>query len=119
MASSAIPAICKPVMIKGIPYYDGGISDAIPVKRAMDMGCDKVVCLLSKSRNYVKNPEKMKLLYSVMCRKYPNAVEDMNRRHLMYRKCQKRMFKLEDEGKAFLFSLETDEKMSTYTMDPT
>ena len=117
MASSAIPAICKPVMINGVPYYDGGISDAIPVKRAMDMGCDKVVCLRSKSRNYVKNPEKMKLLYSIMCRKYPNAVEDMNRRHLMYRKCQKRMFKLEEEGKAFLFSLETDEKMSTYTMD--
>ena len=118
MASSAIPALCRPVFIDGVPYYDGGISDALPLKRAFDMGCDKVVCVLSKSRNYVKQPEKMKAVYSVMCRKYPNAIKDMNNRHIMYKKKQDFMYKAEEKGKAFIFSLETDLKFSTYTMDP-
>lgn len=39
MASSAIPAACRPVEINGGPYYDGGIADAIPVRHAMEEGC--------------------------------------------------------------------------------
>ncbi len=117
MASSAIPAVSKPVMIHGKPYFDGGISDAIPVQRAFDMGCDKVVCILSKSRYFIKTPEKNKLLYSALCRKYPKTIADLNNRHRMYKKCQDKMFKAEKEGKAFLFSLESDLKISTYKMD--
>lgn len=118
MASSAIPAVCKPVMIDGTPYYDGGISDAIPVQRAFAMGCDKVVCILSKSRRFVKTPEKNRLLYSLVCRKYPNTVKALNNRHLMYRRCQQTLFGAEKAGRAFVFSLETDRKISTYKMDP-
>lgn len=118
MASSAIPAVCKPIFIDGTPYYDGGISEAIPVKRAFEMGCDKVVCILSKSRHFVKQPEKNKFLYSMACRKYPNTVKALNERHLMYKRCQDTMFEAEKEGKAFIFSLETDLAVSTYKMDP-
>lgn len=118
MASSAIPVVCRPVFIDGVPYYDGGISDAIPVKRALDQGCDRIVCVLSKSRYYVKKPEKFRPVYRLMCHKYPEAVKDMDRRHLMYQKCQKRMFKLEEAGRAFVFSLETDLQPGTYKMDP-
>lgn len=118
MASSAIPAVCRPVVIDGIPYYDGGISDAIPVKRALDRGCDKIVCVLSKSRHYVKKPEKYRPIYKIMCHKYPAAVKDMDNRHFMYRKCQQRMFKLEEMGRAFIFSLETELQPGTFKMDP-
>ena len=118
MASSCIPAICKPVFIDGVPYYDGGISDALPIRRAMEKGCEKVVCVLSKSRNYVKHKEKYRPVYSILCRKYPKAVEDMDRRHIRYTKWQERMYQLEKAGKAFIFSVETDLEMSTYTMDP-
>ena len=118
MASSAIPAVSKPVFIAGIPYYDGGISAAVPVKRAFEKGCDKIICLLSKSRNFVKTPEKNKLMYSLACRRYPNAIKDMDNRHIMYKKCQDEMFEAEKAGKAFIFSLETDLHISTYKMDP-
>lgn len=36
MASSAIPAACRPVELNNIPYFDGGLSDAIPVSRALE-----------------------------------------------------------------------------------
>lgn len=118
MASSAIPALCRPVFIDGVPYYDGGISDALPLRRAFDCGCERVVCLLSKSRNYIKKPEKMKAMYTIMCKKYPNTIKDMNNRYIMYKREQDFMYKAEEKGRAFIFSLETDLKLSTYTMDP-
>lgn len=65
MASCAIPAACKPIEIDGQYYYDGGISDSIPVQRALDAGCDKLVVILSKTRDYVKNPEKMRFYIPV------------------------------------------------------
>ena len=118
MASSAIPAISRPVFIDGTPYFDGGISNAIPADRALEQGCDKLVFVLSKSRTYTKKPEGMKLLYSLLCRKYPAVIRDLENRHIMYKKCQDRMYELERQGKAFIFSLETDLKVSTYAMDP-
>ncbi len=118
MASSAIPAVSKPVYIGGIPYFDGGVSDAIPARRALDKGCDKLVIVLSKSRYFQKKPQGMKFLYSLFCHKYPQVVKDLNERHIMYKNCQDFIFKLEQEKKAFIFSLETDLKISTYAMDP-
>lgn len=117
MASCAIPAVCRPVEIDGWHYYDGGVTDPIPVPRALARGCEKLVVILTKPREFVKNPEKFRRLYSLMCRKYPKAVEALNHRHLIYRKEQKQMFELEKEGKLFLFAPETDLKVSTYTMD--
>ena len=52
MASSAIPAACRPVELNDIPYFDGGLSDAIPVSRALEKGCDRLVVILSKMRDY-------------------------------------------------------------------
>ncbi len=117
MASCALPAMCRPVVIDGVPYFDGGSVDAVPVRRAMERGCDKIVVILSKPRDFVKKPEGHRRLYTFLCRKYPAVVEALNRRHIMYRGCQDAMFALEREGKAFLYTLETDLKMSTYTMD--
>ena len=42
----------------------------------------------------------------------------MDRRHIMYKKCQDTLFALEDEGKAFVFASEDPPKVGTYTMDP-
>ena len=118
MASSAIPAVSKPVFIDGVPYFDGGVSDAIPARRALDSGCDKLVFVLSKSRHYKKKPQGMKFIYSLLCRKYPAIIKALNERHIMYTSAQDLMFELEKQGKAFIFSLETDLKVSTYAMDP-
>ena len=118
MASSAIPAICKPVMINGTPYYDGGISDPLPFARAIEKGCKKLVFVLSKSRNYVKHKEKYRPVYSVLCHKYPQAIKDMDNRHITYTKRQKKMYELEKAGRAFIFSVETDLTIKTTTMDP-
>lgn len=117
MASCAIPAVCKPIEFNGDYYYDGGISDSIPVKKALDDGCEKLVAILSKPHNYVKKPEKHRAMYSLLCRNYPKAVEAMNNRHFMYTGEQKRLFALEEAGKAFVFAPFDPPESGTYTMD--
>lgn len=104
MASSAIPVACRPVDINGIPYFDGGLSDAIPVRRALEKGCDRLVVILSKNRNYVKKPQSMRLLYRLACRKYPEVVTAIENRHLIYNKNFKEVFTLEQEGSAFVMA---------------
>ena len=117
MASSAIPAACRPVVINGVPYYDGGISDAIPVRRALEKGCDRIVVILSKQRDYVRKPQGMRFLYSTLCRKYPKIIEDIDRRHITYRENLQEVVDLEKEGKAFVFAPSEHVKVGTYSMD--
>lgn len=117
MASCALPAACRPVQIDNRYYYDGGVTDAIPVQKALDDGCDKIVAILSKPRNFVKTPEKMRFLYSKLCRKYPNTIKAIDERHLMYQKCQSQLYDLEKKGRAFVFAPSKQLKMGTYSMD--
>ena len=117
MASSAIPAACRPVEINGIPYYDGGIADAIPVRHALEQGCERLVVILSKQRDYVRKPQGMRILYSSLCRKYPKIIEAIDNRHITYAKNQKEVFDLEKEGKAFVFAPSEAIKVGTYSMN--
>lgn len=102
-ASSAVPAMCKPIEIDGKLYFDGGISDAIPVKKAFADGCDKIVAILTRPNGYVKKPEAGKTIYSEILKEYPAIIKAMNVRHFIYNTTLKYILKLEEEGKAFVF----------------
>ena len=117
MASCALPAACRPVKIGNEYYYDGGVSDSIPVSKAILDGCDKVVVILSKNRDFVKPPQSMRPVYTAMLQKYPAMIRALNRRHIMYNQSMQYMFSLEKEGKAFVFA--PSEKMpgGTYDID--
>lgn len=117
MASCALPAVSRPVKIGGEYYYDGGVSDSIPVRKALADGCDKLVLILSKPRDYVKQPEKFRLFYSIACRKFPRIIHLLNRRHVIYMKAMRRAYELEKEGKAFIFAPSEHLPMGTYDMD--
>lgn len=117
MASSAIPAACHPVEINGTLYYDGGISDAIPVRHALDQGCDRLVVILSKNRNYVRKPQGMRFLYSLLCRKYPKIIQAIDNRHNTYNENLKDVFDLEKKGILFIFSPSESIQVGTYSMD--
>lgn len=116
MASSAIPAACRPIHIGNHAYFDGGVSDAIPCQRALDKGCDKLVVISSKPRDYIKEPEAHKRVYSLFCARYPKIVEALDRRHEMYASQQDLLFSLERQGKAFLFAPSEHIPMATTDM---
>ncbi len=115
-ASCALPAACKPRAVDGIPYYDGGVSDPIPVDRALSKGCDRVVVILSKPRTFVKKPEGFRSFYTKACREYPKIVELLDNRHISYTEHFQRVFELEQEGKVFIYAPSKELPMSTFAM---
>lgn len=116
MASSAIPVACHPVELNGTPYFDGGLTDAIPVRRAMERGCEKLVVLLTKNRDYVRKPQGMRGLYRRVCRRYPCIVDAIDRRHEVYNDNLRDVFSLEREGTAFVFAASEPIHVGTYSM---
>lgn len=117
MASSAIPAACRPVELNDIPYFDGGLSDAIPVSRALEKGCDRLVVILSKMRDYVRKPQGMRLFYTMRCHRYPQIISLIDHRHTAYNQNLQEVFALEREGKAFVFAPSHPIHAGTYSMN--
>ena len=103
-ATSAIPIMTRPVKIDDKYYLDGGVSDSIPVKKCLELGCDKVIVVLTQPEGFIKkkiSDKKVKTIKFVF-RKYPKLVERMLNRHNDYNECIEYINELEKEGKAFV-----------------
>ena len=74
-ASSAIPFICHPYAVDGIPYYDGALGDTIPIEKAFEEGCDKVVLVLTRPMDKPRTPGRDTMFAKLIRRKYPEAAE--------------------------------------------
>ena len=83
-ASSAIPGVCKPYQVQGTYYFDGALGDPVPVQKAFDKGCDKVVVLLTKPRDMVRTTDGDVRLASMICRRYPAAAQALRQRAARY-----------------------------------
>ena len=98
-ASCSLPYACPICKIDGVPFMDGGISDAIPVRRAIADGFGKHVIILTRNKGYRKSSMYSpiaKLLY----RKYPNFVDCLKTAHEKYNENLDYAESLEAEGKA-------------------
>ena len=83
-ASASMPLVSKPVHIDGGIFLDGGISDSIPLKFMEEKGYDKILVIETQPIDYVKGPQKYMWLVKLMLRNYPNMIETMKNRYIMY-----------------------------------
>ncbi len=109
VASCSLPLMFPIAKINGNKYLDGGISDAIPYKRAMDEGCDKVIVILSRERTYTKDSDGGERFSAKFFKKYPLFAKALLERSNMYNNQREELFRLEKEGKAFVFAPENTE----------
>ena len=100
-ASASMPFCSRIVEIDGKRYLDGGISDSIPVRAAMEMGYDKLIVVLTQPADYVKGPMNERLIRAYY-RKYPNLVNTLISRHTTYNAQSEDVKQLEAAGKAFV-----------------
>ena len=96
-ASGSLPFLSKPVIVDDTPYLDGGIADSIPVKKAIEDGCDKIIVVLTRPKSYRKSGSihGAELFY----KKYPNFAKTLNNRNQMYNEQYEFIEKLENDGK--------------------
>ncbi|MBR4879502.1 MAG: patatin family protein [Clostridia bacterium] len=83
-ASASLPLMSRMVEADGKKYLDGGTADSIPLKAAMDAGDEKNLVILTQHREFVKQPSSGYKIGKIKYRKYPQLVETMRDRHIMY-----------------------------------
>lgn len=83
-ASCSIPFVNRPYVIGGVPYYDGALSDPIPVQKAFSMGCDRAVLILTKPRAFRRTAGRDEKLARLIRKKYPVAAKKMADRAALY-----------------------------------
>ena len=105
-ASCAIPMMFPAIEYGGQFYYDGGCADAIPWKRAFEAGCDRVVVVLTRERDYRKESDRSLRVLESTFRKYPAFVETMRTRAAHYNASREELFALEQEGKLIVIAPE-------------
>ena len=100
-ASASLPIICQPVEWQGEKYLDGGLVDNIPLDKCIELGCDKIIIVLTRPLEYVRNDH-----IAGVCRLcYPRhkallrAIEQRNDR---YNARLQQIRRLEQEGKVFV-----------------
>ena len=103
-ASSSMPLLCPIVNIDGIPYLDGGLADSIPIRRAMDIGNEKIIVVLTRNRGYRKKAvsKAVEKMYLRAYRSYPNLLRTLLRRAPYYNRTLNELENLEREGKIFV-----------------
>jgi predicted patatin/cPLA2 family phospholipase len=102
-ATCAIPMVFPVVKLNGNEYYDGGICDPIPVRKAQADGHDKLLIVLTRPQGYIKESRKANAVAAkLLCKKYPSLVEPLLTRHIAYNETVQYCEALEREGKAII-----------------
>ena len=103
MASCSVPFICEPIEINGNHYLDGSIMDSIPVARAEEKGCDRILVVMTKPEGSSPTDySKMKRMVEHHYRNYPNLCKALLERKDNYKKQAAKLNELVKEGKAMV-----------------
>lgn len=116
-ASSAIPFVCRPYIIDNVPYYDGALSDTIPIEKAFQMGCSKVVLLLTLPLDTIRTPDKDIILAKRIMKKYPLAAEKLKKRAAQYNAGVELAKEYEAQGKLLIVAPDDTCGVSTLSRD--
>lgn len=103
-ATAAIPVFCKPYVIDEVAYYDGALANPVPVQEALDLGCDKIILILTKPRDTIRKSEDDAKIANHLAKKYPEAAKGLNLRAKRYNEGVALAKKLEQENKALILA---------------
>ncbi len=103
-ASSAMPLFSRMVKINNNKYLDGAIGDSIPVLKALEMGYDKVIVVLTQPLGYEKSELTKKEMRKFISRykKYPYFLKACFNRPNMYNNTLDIISDLEKKKKIFV-----------------
>ncbi len=116
-ASSSIPFVCKPYIINGVEYFDGALSDPVPIRKAFRLGCDKVVVILTKPESVLRDPKKDEKIAACILKKYPIAAKRLCQRARRYNESVALAREYAKQGKALIVSPDDTCGVDTLTKD--
>ena len=116
-ASASLPIICQPVEWNGEKYLDGGLADNIPLDKCLELGCDKVIIVLTRPMDYVRNDH-----IAPLCRlafpRYKALLCTIEQRNEKYNARIQQILELERQGKVFVIRPSENRPVSRLEKDP-
>jgi predicted patatin/cPLA2 family phospholipase len=101
-ASCSLPVMSPPVMVQGRPCVDGGVTDSIPILRAVADGNPRNVVVLTRNAGYRKPPARLRGLSRMLLARYPAVHAAMLRRPAAYNAALDLVERMERAGSAFV-----------------
>lgn len=102
-ATCALPVLFPAIDLNGEKYYDGGVADPIPVRKAIADGNEKHLIILTRPKGYQKVlGQDNKLVARRIGRTYPQIKERILTRHIAYNETVSFCEGLEKNGKAII-----------------
>ena len=83
-ASASLPVVNRPFPFRGKAYADGGISDPIPVQKAVSDGVTRCVVILTRPKDFFRKPRKDFYFAFRLRRHYPKLARAMMHRAKVY-----------------------------------
>ena len=118
MATCSVPVVNRPYEMNGKRYYDGAISDPLPLDKALEAGCDKIVVILTRPRDFIRKPDKDRVLAKLIEKKYPAAAAAFAGRAYLYNEKILQAKELEMQGKALIVAPDDIGDLDTLSRDP-
>jgi predicted patatin/cPLA2 family phospholipase len=102
-ATCAIPLFFPAIEMNGSKYYDGGLSDPIPIRKAIADGNNQHLIVLTQPKGYIKQFSKQNAMIGKLFKnKYPNLEEILLTRHNKYNETVNFCEQLEQQGQAII-----------------
>lgn len=103
-ASCAIPFACQPYTIGGREYFDGALSDPLPVHLAFEHGCEKVVMLITTPRTVERTNSVDAFFAKGIQNRYPVAAQKMIGRAGVINQALRDLERYEKEGRLLIIT---------------
>ena len=116
-ASCSVPVVNKPYPVEGVPYYDGGVSDPVPIRRAFERGCDRVVLILTKPKDLVPDNRRNAFAAKLLEKTYPEAAKRTGTCNAVYTESVRQAIEWEKEGKVLIVAPDDIGSLKTLSKD--
>ena len=117
-ASSTLPIFNKAYKHGNKEYFDGSISDPIPIEKCIENKCDKIIIILTRPIDFRKKDGKRALLYRNLKKNYKEFTEILQKRCELYNdKLDMIIEKYLPKGNILIIAPDTTSGMKTLTKD--
>lgn len=97
-ASASMPLVSNVVEVDGYKLLDGGMADSIPLEYFESLGYDRIVVILTQPDTYIKSPNKFLPLVKLRMKEFPQMINALATRHIMYNHQKEYVMQKEKEG---------------------
>lgn len=116
-AACTLPVINHPVIVDDVLCMDGGMCDPVPVKKALEEGCDKLVVILTRPIDTIRKGKFDQFVARLLEKQFPHAAQRIRMRHKKYNEGVAYALKLQEEGRALVVAPDDISGLSTLTRD--